>query len=173
MKQTRPKGVPKRIIARKAAFLRAFSSTGSVTASARLAGIDRTTHYEWLSRDAKYKAGFEMATDMANDAALDELVRRGTIGDFKPLIYKGEFQYANRERRLCTLQDGTTAFEDELPKGARVVERRRVTTRGEMLGVYKKNARALCAALVALRRKMKGTAKRRKGTPSTGFRTGS
>src|ERR1700692_3050918 len=111
IKPTAPKSIEKRTRAGKAAFLRAFSDDGSVTRSAYIAGIDRTTHYAWLAGDAKYKSEFSMATLMAKDAALDELLRLGRIGEFKPLIYKGRFQYATRQRTLCTLTDGTTAFE--------------------------------------------------------------
>jgi hypothetical protein len=147
MKQAETKSIKKRTRARKAAFLRAFGDNGSVTSSARLTGIDRTTHYEWLAHDAKYKEAFAMATEMAQGAALDELIRRGRIGEFRPFMYKGRLQYARRERTLCTLADGTTAFADELPQGASIIERRTVTTRGEMLGVYKRDARSLWAAL--------------------------
>jgi hypothetical protein len=135
--------------ARKAAFLRAFGDNGSVTRSAQLAGINRTTHYQWLSEDTRYKAEFDLRIRMAEGDALDELVRRGRVGEFQPLIHKGQFQYAVLERTLCTLADGTTAFEDKLPKGATILERRTVTTRGEMLGVYKRDPKALWKALQA------------------------
>src|ERR1700734_1560515 len=135
--------------ARKAAFLRAFGDNGSVTRSAQLAGINRTTHYQWLSEDAGYKAEFDLGIRMAEGDALDELVRRGRVGEFQPLIHKGQFQYAVLERTLCTLADGTTAFEGKRPKGATVLERRTVTTRGEMLGVYKRDPKALWKALQA------------------------
>ena len=164
-KPIKPDQLHKRMKASKAAFLRAFSETGSVTISARLAGIDRTTHYEWLARDAKYKAGVEMAVEMAKGAVFDELVRRGTIGDFQPIVYKGEFQYEIRKRTLCTLEDGTTAFEDELPQGASILQRRTVTTRGEKLGVYKQDGRALWKALVMLMPEMKAPAGRKKFIP--------
>ena len=143
MKKTEPKSIKKRTAARKAAFLRAFGENGSVTISARIAGIDRTTHYEWLAQDTKYKAAFDMATQMARDAGRDELVNLGLIGDFRPIVDKGQFQYARRERTLCLLADGTTAFEDELPQDARVLQRRTVTTRGAKLGFYERDGRAL------------------------------
>jgi hypothetical protein len=74
--------------------------------------------------------------------------KRGTVGVFKPLVYKGEFCYEKQQRVLCELADGTTAFEDELPEDATVLRRRTVTTRGEQLGVYKKDTRALWAAIL-------------------------
>jgi hypothetical protein len=167
MKKKEPKMIKKGPGARKAAFLRAFGDNGSVTSSARIAGIDRTTHYEWLARDTKYQAAFDRATQMAKDAVLDELVRRGVKGVFKPYIYKGKLQYATRERTLCTLADGTTAFEDELPKDATVTGRQTVTVRGEVLGVYKYDTRALWKAMVLTMPEEFGPARLRKGKKGT------
>jgi hypothetical protein len=167
IKPTAPKSIEKRTRAGKAAFLRAFSDDGSVTRSAYIAGIDRTTHYAWLAGDAKYKSEFSMATLMAKDAALDELLRLGRIGEFKPLIYKGRFQYATRQRTLCTLTDGTTAFEDELPEGSAVILRQTVAIRGEMLGVYKRSSRALAAAAAIMMPEKYGTRRRSKGKKDT------
>jgi response regulator of citrate/malate metabolism len=56
MKQATPKSIKKRTMTKKAAFLRAIGDNCSITRSARLADIDRTTHYEWLAQDEKYKA---------------------------------------------------------------------------------------------------------------------
>jgi hypothetical protein len=44
---------------RKTAFLLAFGASGSITNSARLVGIDRKIHYDWLAKDSNYKAAFE------------------------------------------------------------------------------------------------------------------
>jgi hypothetical protein len=107
-----------------------------------LVGIDSSTHYDWLAADAKYKAAFEAAIPMAIGAVEDAVVRAALTGVFVPLIYRGKIQRAKRERTICKLADGTTAFEDELPKGARVAGRQIVTTRdGEILGAYRHDAR--------------------------------
>jgi hypothetical protein len=67
------------------------------------------------------------------------------------LVYKGKFSYAPRERTICDLADGTSAFADELPEGAEVTRRRTVTVRdGEILGVWKRSARALILLASAL-----------------------
>jgi hypothetical protein len=163
MKKTEPKMIKKRPGAKKAAFLRAYADNGSITSSARIAGIDRTTHYEWIARDTKYQAAFHRARLMAKDAVFDELVRRGVKGVFKPYIYKGELQYATRERTLCTLADGATAFEDELPEDATVFGRQTVTVRGELLGVYKCDERALWKVLQLALPLEFGSARLRKG----------
>jgi hypothetical protein len=139
-----------RLTNRQSAFLRAFRDSCSVTNSALLAGIDRATHYAWLAQDARYKAAFEAAIPEAAGLLEDALIRWARVGLFEPFIYKGEFQYAARRRTICKLADGTTAFEDELPRGARVTERRTVTTLdGEMLGVYRRDARLLEMLLAA------------------------
>jgi hypothetical protein len=108
---------------RKAAFLRALGDSGSIAKSARVAGIDRTTHYEWLAKDPRYRARFEGASAMRRDTVLDALMERAVFGVFKPIIYKGKFCREPRCRIICQLADGTSAFADELPKGARVMER--------------------------------------------------
>jgi hypothetical protein len=129
---------------KKAAFLQAFGKYGSIAISAQLAGIDRTTHCEWLAKDAKYKAEFEMQELMAADAIKDQLFRLGVKGIFKPHIYKGKYCYESRIRTICQLADGTSAFQDELPKGAKVTGSREVTVHdGEMIGKTKTSDRAL------------------------------
>ena len=44
---------------RKAAFLRALGDSGSIAKSARVAGIDRTTHYEWFAKDPVTEPGLK------------------------------------------------------------------------------------------------------------------
>ena len=136
---------------KKAAFLRAFKKTFCITRSARLAGIDRTTHYEWFAKDAKYKAAFETTLMMAEDAVRDELVDLARIGVFIPTTYRGRFHYEQRIRFLSELADGTMAFQDELPKGAKVTSSRMVTVRdGKIVGKYKRSWRALVMALAMM-----------------------
>jgi hypothetical protein len=140
----------KRALTRKAVFLLAIADHRSIASSARLAGIDRSTHYDWMARDEKYKAAFYLAVQMAKDAVFEDLVQRGTVGVFKPFVYKGEFCYEKQQRVLCELADGTTAFEDELPQGAEVIQHRMVTTRGKQLGYYKLDGRALWKAMTEM-----------------------
>jgi hypothetical protein len=151
---------------KKAAFLRAFEKNPSITRSALLAGIDRTTHYEWLAKDAKYKAEFEIRLEMATGAARDELVSLGRIGVFVPNIYRGRFRYEKRIRFLCELADGTQAFQDELPNGAKVTSSRMVTVRdGKIVGRYRRSARALMMALAMMMPEKYGNALRRPRNP--------
>jgi hypothetical protein len=151
---------------KKAAFLQAFEKCCSIARSARFAGIDRTTHYEWVAKDAKYKAEFEMRVLMASDAIKDELIRLGVKGVFEPAIYKGKFCYAPRERIICQLADGTSAFQDELPKGAKVTGSRTVEVYdGEMIGRYKRSECALMKLLSAMPPEEFGNTARRESKP--------
>jgi len=111
---------------RQKAFLRAFAVSADVAASARIAGIDRTTHYDWLRKDKKYRAAFDSVFQDRTDDLKHALYLLGVEGYFKPLFYKGKPCFAERTRTLCQLADGTTVFGDELPKGARVMAAKRL-----------------------------------------------
>jgi hypothetical protein len=120
---------------KQTAFLRAFGDNCDLAGSAQLVGIKLTAHYRWLATDPEYKDAFEATIPMALGALEDSVTHLALHGWFEPLIYQGEFRYALRKRTICQLADGTTAFEDELPKGARVTGRSAVSTAdGEMLG---------------------------------------
>lgn len=131
---------------KQTAFLRAFGDSCDLEGSAQLAGIERATHYRWLATDAAYRDEFEATIPMALGALEDSVTELARHGWFQPLIYQGEFQYARRRRTLCQLADGTSVFEDELPKGALVTGRRTVSTDdGEMLGRHRSDAGLLLA----------------------------
>src|ERR1700722_6597385 len=71
---------------KKAAFLRAFGKNQSIAMAARLVGIDRTTHYEWFAKDAKYKAAFARKIEIVAGEKKEELARLGSLGGFTPSI---------------------------------------------------------------------------------------
>jgi hypothetical protein len=155
------------VVKRKIAFLRAFVKTGSVAGSASRAGIDRTTHYEWLTRDPHYRAAFHTIFTFWQDTVKHDLYVSGRVGVFRPLFYKGKVCCAARQRTLCKLADGTSAFADELPGGAVVLERRTVITHdGEMLGRYKINQRALVRLAAVWMPERYGNVLKRKGRSS-------
>lgn len=59
---------------RKKAMLAALEkSLGVVTTAARQAGIERTTHYNWLKEDEEYKRAVESLEDVALDFAETKL----------------------------------------------------------------------------------------------------
>jgi hypothetical protein len=130
---------------RQAAFLGAFAHLGSIAMSAKLAGINRATHYDWLAKDAQYRAAFKMAVAIDAGAKTDALIDLAR-GVFEQAIYKGKLCFVPRKRTICQLADGTSAFEDELPKGAKVIGSSVVKVKvcdGEMVGKTKRSSRAL------------------------------
>jgi hypothetical protein len=76
--------------ARKLAFLTVYEVSGNVKHAARLAGIDRGTHYNWLKKDAAYGAAFLVAEEEASDTIRAEIWRRATHGVTKPMVSAGE-----------------------------------------------------------------------------------
>lgn len=75
---------------KKRAFLAAFIQTASVTVSAKLAEIDRRSHYVWKRDDEVYLKAFESARLMAAETLEAEAIRRAHDGVDEPQFYKGE-----------------------------------------------------------------------------------
>ena len=144
-----PKRKQKRGVPKKKAFLAAFVETCSITEAAAAVGIDRCNHYDWLKNDPKYAAEFEQAIPIAAQNLEDDAVRWARVGIFEPNIYQGQFQYGARKRIECALQDGTTAFQDELPAGANVIATREVEVKDVLLGVQKRSESLLSKLLSA------------------------
>ena len=59
-------------------MLATLAKTGNVSASARAADIDRTTHYRWFHSDAEYARAVQIAMDDAVDV-LEAVAREGAI----------------------------------------------------------------------------------------------
>ena len=77
---------------RSAAFLAAYRQSGSVTTAAKLAGVDRTQHYDWLKSE-DYAQQFSDAQTEVAQALEDEVIRRAYQGIQEPVIYQGELCY--------------------------------------------------------------------------------
>ena len=78
---------------KQAAFLSAYAECGNITGAARVADVDRTTHYWWLANDesGEYKKAFEAAHEAAIDALEAEARRRAVEGIEKAVgWHKGE-----------------------------------------------------------------------------------
>jgi hypothetical protein len=84
----------KRAHNRAEVFLAAYRVTCSIGKAAAAAGIERGMHYRRLKSDPAYKAAFEEAHEIAIQALEDEAVRRAHEGVKKPLVYQGQFTYA-------------------------------------------------------------------------------
>jgi len=85
----KPKGC-KGPSAKQAAFLAAYSKTGTITAAAEMAGVDRRNHPFWLQNDKDYPALFNEAHAVACDTIEAEMRRRAIDGVDKPVFYKGQ-----------------------------------------------------------------------------------
>ena len=77
---------------KKRAFLVAFSRSGRVMVSCKMAEIHWTTHYHWKKHDKKYLAAFQMAEQIAADFMEEEVHRRGFDGFDVPVTYEGEIK---------------------------------------------------------------------------------
>lgn len=73
---------------RKKQMLEALEKTlGVVTKAARLAGMDRTAHYDWMRKDPKYKAAVEAIEEVALDFAESQLHKAIGGGDTTATIF--------------------------------------------------------------------------------------
>jgi hypothetical protein len=78
--------------AQQTAFLAQFAVIGVVTTAAKLSGIERTRHYEWLDASDKYPdyaERFAAAGEMAADRCEAEMLRRGVEGWEEPVYGSG------------------------------------------------------------------------------------
>lgn len=80
---------------KKGAFLEEFARSGNIAHAAKIAGIGRQTHYDWinpeLSKDAEeYRAMFEDAKHDAIAVLELEARRRATDGVVRIKFHKGE-----------------------------------------------------------------------------------
>lgn len=82
--------------ARKDSFLEALALVGNISRAAELAGINRQTHYDWLTaddEDASYRKEVDVAIDQFRDRVRDEVRRRAIDGWLEPVTYQGQFQF--------------------------------------------------------------------------------
>jgi hypothetical protein len=74
----------------KGAFLAAYKETGLIAVAARIVGVARRTHYDWLENDPAYREAFELARMEAADNLMDEAVERAIHGIDEPIFYRGK-----------------------------------------------------------------------------------
>jgi hypothetical protein len=75
---------------RQRAFLVAYVQSLGIRSAARLSGVSRQSHYEWLRDDPLYREHFERARQMLADSAEEEVCRRAYRGYDTPVIYRGK-----------------------------------------------------------------------------------
>ncbi|MCA1571977.1 MAG: hypothetical protein LC798_17030 [Chloroflexi bacterium] len=74
---------------KRRAFLAAFAQTGNISEAARIAGVNRLSHYEWL-HDERYAEVFAQAQEIAGDYLEAVAFDRATNGWFEPVFYQGQ-----------------------------------------------------------------------------------
>ena len=75
---------------KKRRFLEKYINIGDITLTAKVTGIDRSTHYKWLEGDPEYQLNFAAADKQALDVLESEAYRRAVKGVNKPIYYKGQ-----------------------------------------------------------------------------------
>lgn len=94
----------------KRAMLEALEkSLGVVTTAAKIVGIDRSTHYKWLTSDEKYKKAVEEINNVALDFVESKLFKSIEKGRDAPIIFYLKTKGKNRgyvERQEITGLDG-------------------------------------------------------------------
>jgi hypothetical protein len=142
-KPNKPKKKQKRSVNKKPAFLKAFIACGDLTRAAAAIGMDRSNHYDWLEKDPAYVKAFARAEIQAGQTLEDDAVHWARVGVFDPLVYQGQFQFAQRQVTLCLLPDGREVREEDLPQpiGDVQVQGRRTITEnfGAPLGVFRRS----------------------------------
>ncbi len=71
-------------------FLEVYAEMGVIKRACKVAGVGRSSHYEWLENNPAYRAAFEAAKEDAADSLEAEVYRRAVKGVRKPAgWYKG------------------------------------------------------------------------------------
>lgn len=100
---------------RKKKMLEALEKTlGVVTKAARLAGMDRTAHYDWMRKDPKYKAAVEAIEDVALDFAESQLHKAIGGGDTTATIFY--LKTKGKKRGYVERQEHAHEFEQPIFK---------------------------------------------------------
>lgn len=124
-KLTKHQKILSQIITHKKAMLQALEkSLGIVTIAAKEIGIDRRTHYRWLSTDKPYADAVESIADIALDFAESQLHKQIKEGEVSSTIFflktkgkkrgyveKTEMEHSGNvsvNKTQYTLPDGTT-----------------------------------------------------------------
>ena len=95
---------------RKKAMIEALEkSLGIVTTAAKAAGIDRSTHYDWLKDDEDYRKAVDSIQDIALDFAESKLHKQIENGEVSSTIFYLKTKGKKRgyvERQELTGEDG-------------------------------------------------------------------
>jgi hypothetical protein len=85
---------PKKALSKKAKqrlFLEAYAEHANVLLAARVAGVHRTTVYQWAEHDEEFAFSYNQAKEDAKDALRAEIYRRGVEGYEEDVYQLGKF----------------------------------------------------------------------------------
>lgn len=82
-------GATRRSPRTRARVIENFRDSGRIDLACEAAGVDRSSHYEWLKGDPVYKAAFEEAEKQAADMLEAEAWRRAREGVAEPVFHGG------------------------------------------------------------------------------------
>lgn len=74
---------------KKVLFLETYSMCGNISRAAEIAGICRSSHYNWINDDETYKIYFAEAEQEAIDRLETEARRRALNGVSEPVFHQG------------------------------------------------------------------------------------
>jgi hypothetical protein len=74
---------------RKTKFLEAYKVVGTASEAARITGIPRDTHREWLKKSETYRQAFADADDAATEVLEKEALRRAVEGREEDVYFNG------------------------------------------------------------------------------------
>jgi hypothetical protein len=72
------------------AFLEAFEKVATIVGAANVAGVERRTHYRWMTSDPVYAQRFARAEEAATQRLEQEARRRAMVGVEEPIYYRGK-----------------------------------------------------------------------------------
>src|SRR6266566_289944 len=73
-------------------FLEVFAENANVLLSARAAGINRSTVYEWIEHDEDFFFAYNQAKEDAKDVLRAEIYRRGVAGWDEDVYQLGKYR---------------------------------------------------------------------------------
>jgi hypothetical protein len=121
--------------AKQEVFLDAYAKHGCITAAAKVAGIDRKTHYNWLGpkdNPTSYAIRFNEARDTFADRIRYEIKRRALEGVKKAVYYKGEKIGTEEEHSDRLLEMLAKAHCPEYRDKAEVTHSGEITHKGQV-----------------------------------------
>lgn len=74
---------------RMQAMINAYAATCNLVKAAKKAGIDRSTHYQWLDTKPRYADAFNKTKRAAVDYLESKAVQRSAVGWLEPIHYQG------------------------------------------------------------------------------------